>query len=170
MQKFVFVLAALCVLAAPSFAQVAVSTPWVRATVPAQKSTGAFMQLQAASDARLVGVSSPVAERAEIHEMSMQGDTMKMQQVDAIALPAGKVVKLASGGYHIMLLGLKRQMKEGDTVPLTLLIETAGKRDSITVKVPVKPLAFVNAASAHAASAHAASAHAASARAAPAQH
>ena len=137
-------------IAAPALAQVVVTAPWVRATVPAQKSTGAFMHLQSAADARLVSVSSPVAERAEIHEMSMKGDTMKMQEVDGIDLPAGKGVNLASGGYHIMLMGLKQQVKEGDTLPLTLVIEGNNKkRDTVTVKVPVKPMAFVSPSAAH---------------------
>ena len=70
---------------------------------------------------------------------------MKMRQVDSIELPAGRGVNLASGGYHIMLVGLKRQLKEGDAVPLTLQVEHLNKkhaRESITVRVPVKPLNF----------------------------
>ena len=137
--------AASLILAAPALAQVTVSFPWARATVPAQKSSGAFMQLQSAQDARLVGVSTPAADNAELHEMAMTADTMKMQQVQAIDLPAGKSVKLASGGYHIMLLGLKQQLKEGDSLTLNLLIETKDKqRKSVSVKVPVKPLTYVD--------------------------
>jgi len=135
-------------LCAPALAQVTVTAPWARATVPAQKSSGAFMQLQSAQDARLVGVTTPAADNAEIHQMAMSGTTMKMQQIDGLDLPAGKVVTLASGGYHLMLVGLKRQLKEGETIPLTLLIENKNKtRDTVTVKVPVKPLTFVNPAS-----------------------
>lgn len=152
MQKLFIALAASMALTVPALAQVVVSAPWVRATVPVQKSTGAFMQLQSPRDARLVGVSSPVADSAEIHQMAMQGDTMKMQEVDGIDLPAGKGVNLASGGYHVMLIGLKRQLKDGDTIPLTLIIENKNKkRDTVTVKVPVKPLTFVSPAGGHAA-------------------
>ena len=124
-------------------AQVSVTAPWVRATVPVQKSTGAFLQLKSRTDARLVGVSSPVAGSAELHEMRMEGDMMKMRQVDGVALPAGKDVALASGGYHIMLFQLKRQLQAGATVPLTLLIERKnGKREKIHVSAAVKPLGF----------------------------
>lgn len=150
MHRFFIALAASIAISASASTQVTVSAPWVRATVPAQKSTGAFMRLQSASNARLVGVTTPIAERAEIHEMAMQGTTMKMQEVDGIDLPAGKAVNLASGGYHLMLVGLKRQVKDGETVPLTLVIETRGKqRESVTVDVPVKPLTYVNAPAPH---------------------
>jgi copper(I)-binding protein len=137
--------ALLLALAAAAHAQVSVTAPWVRATVPAQKSTGAFMHLQSATPARLVGVSSPVAATVELHKMEMTGSVMKMGPVDSIELPAGKGVNLASGGYHIMLTGLKRQLKAGDTVVLTLLVQGKdSKRESVTVKVPVKPMRFVS--------------------------
>ncbi|CAN7477909.1 copper chaperone PCu(A)C [Massilia sp. LjRoot122] len=128
-------------LSASAFAQVSVSDPWIRATVPAQKVTGAFMKLQSAAPARLVGVQTEVAGRAELHEMAMDGQTMRMRRVESIELPAGKPVNLASGGYHVMLFELKRQVKEGESVELTLLVaDAAGKRQDVKVKVPVKPL------------------------------
>ncbi|WP_323144769.1 copper chaperone PCu(A)C [Massilia phyllosphaerae] len=129
--------------AALAQSQVQVSDPWIRATVPAQKATGAFMQLKAAKAARLLAASSPAAGRVEIHQMEMQGQTMRMHAVDGIDLPAGQAVNLASGGYHIMLLDLKRQLKEGEQVPMTLTVQGAdGKRDSVNLTVPVKPLAY----------------------------
>ncbi|MDQ1813373.1 copper chaperone PCu(A)C [Massilia sp. CCM 9210] len=152
MKKHTYALIALYALASSAFAQVKVDAPWARATVPVQKTSGAFMQLQSAKDARLVGASSPVAGTVEMHKMEMQGDQMKMQQVDAIDLPAGKAVKLASGGYHLMLIDLKRQLKAGDSVPLTLTVEHPNKkRESMTIEVPVKPLNFVSPHGAHAA-------------------
>lgn len=145
MHKFFIALASSLALAGPAMAEVTVTAPWVRATVPAQKSTGAFMQLQSSGPARLVGVSTPLAERGEIHEMAMKGDTMRMQEVTAIDLPAGKAVNLASGSYHVMLIGLRRQLTVGESIPLTLLIENNNKkRDTVTVTVPVKPLTFVS--------------------------
>lgn len=103
------------------------------------------MHLQSESSARLVGVSSSVAKTAEMHQMDMAGNTMKMARVDGIDLPAGKGVNLASGGYHIMLTGLKRQLKEGDAIDLTMQIQDAGKKvRKLTVKVPVKPITFVS--------------------------
>lgn len=114
----------------PAFAQLSVVQPWVRATVPQQKATGAFMQLTAQNDARLVDVKSPVAGIAEVHEMSMDGQVMKMRRLHAgLELPAGKAVELKPGGYHIMLMALKRQLQEGESVPLTLVLEDKdGKR------------------------------------------
>ncbi|CAL94770.1 copper chaperone PCu(A)C [Azoarcus olearius] len=128
-------------VSATAAAQVAVKDPWVRATVPAQKSTGAFMQLTSAQDARLVEVRSPVAKVVEVHEMAMEGDIMKMRAIPALALPAGKPVELKPGGYHVMLIDLPAQIREGDSVPLTLVIEAKdGKRESVEVKAAVRPL------------------------------
>ena len=127
----------------PAHAQLAVKDPWVRATVPSQKATGAFMQLTATENSRLVEAQSPVAGVVEIHEMTMEKDVMKMRALpNGIDLPAGKGVELKPGGYHVMLMDLKRQMKEGDTVPMTLVVEGKDKkRTSMEIKVPVKPLA-----------------------------
>ncbi|KFI06457.1 copper chaperone PCu(A)C [Massilia sp. BSC265] len=141
MKRSFLALLASCAFSASAFAQVTVSEPWIRATVPAQKVTGAFMRVQSTAPARLVGVQSEVAGRAELHEMAMEGQTMRMRRVEAIELPAGKPVNLASGGYHIMLMDLKRQVKEGESVALTLQVQdAAGKRQEVKVDVPVKPL------------------------------
>ena len=136
--------------AAVAQAQVIVRDAWVRATVPQQKATGAFMQLQAAQDRKLVSVSSPLTPIVEVHEMSMQGDVMKMRQVPTIALPAGKNVDLKPGGYHVMLMDLKQQVKAGDVVPMTLIVEDLnGKRESVEVKAPVRALNAINQAGGH---------------------
>lgn len=137
----------LLLAALPALAQVTVAEPWVRATVAAQKATGAFMTLTSTQGARLVGVSSPAAGAVEVHEMKMVDDVMRMRQINALELPAGKPVALSPGGYHLMLLELKQPLKEGATVPLTLEIEDARKvRSKIVVDAPVKPL---NAAAMH---------------------
>lgn len=126
---------------ASAHAQVTVKDAWVRATVPQQRATGAFMQLQAAQDARLVSVSTPLTATAEVHEMALQDNVMKMRQMPALALPAGKPVELKPGGYHVMLMDLKQQVKEGDTVPLTLVFEGKdGQRQTVQVQAPVRPL------------------------------
>jgi len=122
-------------------AQVQIESPWVRATVAAQKASGAFFNITSATDARLVKVSSPVANVAEIHEMKTEDGVMKMRQIDALALPAGQAVELKPGGYHVMLLGLKGQIKEGDTVPLSLVVEGKdGKRETVEVQAPARAL------------------------------
>ena len=135
---------ALVAASASAFAQSAVEIkdPWVRATVAQQKATGAFMQLTAKADSKLVEAKSPVAGVVEIHEMAMDNNVMKMRQIPGLALPAGKAVELKPGGYHVMLMDLKAQVKEGDVVPVTLVFEGKdGKRESVEVKAPAKPLA-----------------------------
>ncbi len=94
-----------------------VQDAWVRATVPQQKATGAFMKITAARPMKLVGVKSPAAPVAEIHEMRLQDNVMKMRPVDKLDLPAGQAVELKPGGYHVMLMDLAKPVKAGDTVP-----------------------------------------------------
>lgn len=143
--KKLFTLIATLAVATSAHAQLAVSGPWIRATVPQQKATGAFMQLNATKDSRLVQVSSPAAGAVEIHQMEMHDQMMRMRQVDGIDLPAGKSVNLAAGGFHVMLMDLKKQLKDGDSVPVTLTVEGKDKkRDSVTVNVPVKPINFTS--------------------------
>ena len=139
MKAWVLLLAA---LAAPAWAEVTARDAWVRGTVPAQKSTGAFMTLTSREGAKLVGVASPVAKRAEIHESAMQSGVMHMRAVPAVELPAGKAVALQPGGFHVMLLGLAKGLAEGESVPLTLTIEAPdGKRSTVEVQARVRPLA-----------------------------
>lgn len=129
----------LLALASPAMAQVEVKDPWIRATVSQQRSTGAFMRLTAVQNARVVQVSSPVAGVAEIHEMSMTDNVMRMRPVNALELPAGKTVELKPGGFHVMLLDLKQTIKEGDEVPLTLVVEGSdGKRNTMEVKLTAR--------------------------------
>ncbi|MDZ7865940.1 copper chaperone PCu(A)C [Acidovorax sp.] len=136
-------------------AQVTVKDAWVRATVPQQQATGAFMQIQAARDSKLVSASSPLTNAVEVHEMAMQDNVMRMRQVPAVELPAGKVVNLQPGGYHVMLMNLQQQVKAGDTVPITLVFEGKdGKRESVEVKAPVRPLNATAAPAAHGAHKH----------------
>ncbi|MDH0865755.1 copper chaperone PCu(A)C [Mitsuaria sp. GD03876] len=128
-------------LACAAQAQVTVTDPWIRATVAQQKATGAFMQLVAAKDTRLVAVTTPLTPKAEVHEMAMQDNVMRMRQVPAVELPAGQLVALKPGGYHVMLLDLPRQVKAGETVALTLVFEDkTGARQSVEVKAPVRAL------------------------------
>lgn len=145
--------AALSLAAPAALAQTApvqVSDPWVRATVPQQKATGAFMTLQAPAGSRLVEARSPVAAVVEIHEMAMQGDVMRMRAVPGLDLPAGKAVALKPGGYHVMLIDLKQALKAGDTVPLTLVFEGADKqRVTQAVSAPVRALNAAAPAPAH---------------------
>jgi len=128
--------------AAPAFAQVTVTDPWVRGTVAQQSGTGAFMKIVSAQGGRLVAVQTPAARVAEVHEMTMQGDVMAMRAIEALELPAGQSVELKPGGHHLMLMGLTRPLKDGETVPLTLTIQGKdGRRETVEVKATVKNLA-----------------------------
>ncbi|AOF81983.1 hypothetical protein BSY238_669 [Methyloversatilis sp. RAC08] len=133
--------ALLALIAAPAIADITVKDPWVRATVPQQKATGAFMQITAPKAARLVEASSPVAGVTEIHEMTMDKDIMRMRAIPGIDLPAGKAVELKPGGYHVMLMDLKAPITEGQDVPVTLVIEGADKkRETIVIKATARAL------------------------------
>jgi copper(I)-binding protein len=128
------------IFVASAFAQnVTVTDAWVRATVPGQKATGAFLKLTAKESVKLVGVSSPAAGVAEIHEMKMDKDVMKMAALPhGLDLPAGKVVELKPGSYHVMLMDLKAPMTKDSNVPLTLVFQDAkGVKTNLEVKVPV---------------------------------
>jgi hypothetical protein len=129
---------AMSMVTAVALAQVTVSEPWVRGTVASQMGTGAFMKITAAKPAKLVGASSPVAGVVELHEMKLVDNVMRMRAIDALDLPAGKPVELKPGGYHVMLMDLARDLKEGEIVPVTLVIEQDGKRQSLEVKAPVR--------------------------------
>jgi copper(I)-binding protein len=143
MTRRLLALALASLVSLPALAQVSVSDPWIRATVPQQKVAGAFMQLRSARPAKLVEVKSPVAGRVELHQMAMEGQTMRMRAVESIDLPAGQTVNLASGGYHVMLFDLQRQLKDGEQVPLTLtVVDAAGKRETVALTVPVKPMTY----------------------------
>ncbi len=137
------ILSGLLAIAAPVWAQhtVKVEDAWVRGTVAQQTATGAFMRLTAPQNVRLVAAESPVAGVVEIHEMAMDKDVMRMRAVTGIDLAAGRTVELKPGGYHVMLMDLKQTVKAGDSVPLTLVFEDAGKqRFTQTLQAPVKAL------------------------------
>jgi len=128
--------------AVAALAQTSVKDPWVRGTVAGQKATGLFGQITSSAGGKLVSASSPLAGVVEVHEMVMDGNVMKMRAVPSLELPPGKTVELKPGGYHVMLMDLKQELKTGDSVPLTLVIEGAGgKRETVELKAPVRALA-----------------------------
>ena len=133
--------AVLALSTSAAMADLTVKEPWVRATVPQQTATGAFMQITAPKAARLIEARSPVAGVVQIHEMSMDNNVMRMREVSGIDLPAGKAVELKPGGYHVMLLDLKAPIAEGQVVPLTLVVEHADKkRENVEVKATARAL------------------------------
>ncbi|WP_300731414.1 copper chaperone PCu(A)C [Pseudomonas sp.] len=122
-------------------AQTTVDDAWVRATVAGQPSSGAFMRLTSTTDSKLVEVKSTAAKTVQIHESTLHNDVMGMQPVNSVALPAGKTVNIEPEGYHVMLIDLHEQIKVGDTVPLTLVVEDSkGVKESIEVKAQARAL------------------------------
>jgi len=120
---------------------VQVDGAWVRPAVPGQSATGGYMTLTAQRDLTLVGFRTKVAGEAELHDMVMDGDVMRMRALDALSLPAGQPVALrpGPGGKHLMLMGLKGPLKAGDELSLTLKLRTPdGKTLTQTIKVPVQ--------------------------------
>jgi copper(I)-binding protein len=128
--------------AGSALAQVNISSAWARSTVPGQNGTGAFMTLVSKDGGKLVGAASPVAGVVELHEMAMDNNVMKMRAIPALELPAGREVQLKPGGYHVMLLDLKRPLKVGEKVQIELRLETRdGKRVTQPVEVEVRSTA-----------------------------
>jgi len=122
-------------------AAVDVREAWARPTVPGQTSSGVYARLTAPAGARLVGVSTPVAAQAALHEMRMDGDVMRMRELaDGLDLPPGQPVLLAAGGYHVMLTGLKQPLVVGASIPLTLrFVDRDGRQGVRELQVPVAP-------------------------------
>jgi len=137
-------LLALALLAATAAAhgQVEARAAWVRGTAPGQTTAGAYMELTSDRRASLLGAESPAAGSAEIHEMRMDGNVMRMRAVPRLELPAGKTVELKPGGHHMMLVDLKRPLKKGDFVPIRLKFELSDKTiKTIRVVAEVRELA-----------------------------
>lgn len=105
-----------------------ISDAWARSTVNGQTASAVYLTITSATPARLVGASSPLAAVVQVHEMSMQGTTMKMHAVDGVDLPAGQAVEFRRGGLHVMLQDLRQALTSGDHLPLILRIEGADHR------------------------------------------
>ena len=124
------------ILGAPASAEdvkagdLVISQAWSRATPGGAKVAGGFLTIENKGTApdKLISVSAEIAGKAEVHEMTMDNGVMKMRALDkGLVIEPGKTVKLAPGGYHLMLQELKGQFKEGEKVPVTLEFEKAGK-------------------------------------------
>lgn len=140
--KRTLIAAALAALSLAAQAEVTVREAWARGTTPAQKVTGAFMEVTSSEDAALVAVASPVAGLAEIHAMKMENGVMKMRPLPRLELPAGKPVRLAPRGSHIMLMDLRRQLKPGDALTLMLKVEGRnGRTQTVEAQARVIDLA-----------------------------
>ena len=145
--KKVSVLSILALVIFSSFSAYAQSTKsgnleienaYTRATVPGQKVAGGFMKIEnkGAAD-QLLSASSPAAGEVQLHEMSMEGQVMKMRQVKDIPVPAGGAVELKPGGMHLMFMNIKTPLTAGETVPVKLKFAKAGE---VEVKMPVNAM------------------------------
>lgn len=117
-----------------------IETPWARATPGGAKVAGGYMKItNTGKDAdRLIGGTVPFAGRFELHEMSMDGGTMRMRELTSgLEIKPGETVELKPGGYHVMFMNLKQGLKEGQSIKGTLVFEKAGK---VEVEYRVGPI------------------------------
>jgi copper(I)-binding protein len=121
------------------FSQVSVEDAWSRATPPGAKVAAGYLTLrnQAASADRLMAASSPVAARVETHVTEKQGEVLRMREVKGYEVPAKGSYELKPGGAHLMLVDIKRPLKEGEKVPLVLRFQNAGE---VKVELEVRAL------------------------------
>jgi copper(I)-binding protein len=140
--RFVGFLAALLLSTSVFAGDIQVEKAWARATAPGQDAASADLTITSKRNATLVGASSPVCKTIELHSMTMTHDNgmMKMREVPAIKLPAGKAVNLGKNGFHLMLTGLKAPLKAGESVLLTLDIKVSKRIVKIETKAEVRPL------------------------------
>ncbi len=140
--KRILGLLAMLVAVQANAGEVTVSDAWSRATAPGQDAGMVQLVVTSKQAAKLVGVSSKDAKTAELHSMVHENGVMKMRQVDAIDLAAGKAVDLGQAGYHVMLIGLKQPLKAGEKTEITLTVRLAnGKEEQVKVNAEIKPLA-----------------------------
>ena len=123
-------------------AQVRVEDAWVRGSVPGQRTSAAYMTLTSPTETALVAASSAVAGGVELHETINEGGVMKMRAAPRVAVPANRKLELRPGGLHLMMMSLKRELKPGEHVPITLTFEDrSGKRTSVDVTASVRTIA-----------------------------
>ena len=108
-----------------------ITDAWVKTTVTGGSVSAAYMNIKSATPLKLVKAESPVAGMVEIHDMKMNDGVMEMKALDAVNVPADKLVKLAPAGMHVMLMKVKKPINKGDKVPLTLTFEDEAKKPII---------------------------------------
>lgn len=132
-------------LAVAADAGVVVRHAWARPTVPGQPVGAAYFEITSPTAATLTAIESVAAGEVQLHRMDMDGDVMRMRRVERLELPAGQPVVLSAGGMHLMLMQLKRPLREGDRVPLLLTLRRAapgkageGALQRLRIDVPVR--------------------------------
>ena len=123
-------------------AVVQVRDAWVRETIPGQNIGAAYMRIRSKESMELIGVKSTASKTAELHQMSMKDDVMRMRETRAVAVSSDKEVELGPSGTHVMLVDLKRALKAGDSVTLKLILHRAnGGKLIVPVRAVVKSIA-----------------------------
>ena len=119
--------------------RVAVMDAWARASVPGQSVGAAYMTFISADNSTFIRAETPLASSVEIHSMTMDNGVMKMRMLPELPLKAGKEEKLAPGGFHLMLFDLKKPLKLGEQLNLTLTFrDAAGKVSQQMLTLPIK--------------------------------
>ena len=140
MKRQLLFVTALTLWALPGLAEdaITIAKPWARATILISRPGVVYLAIKSRTDDRLIGLETPVAASVMIHAAETTDGVSHMVQLMSLALPAEQTVMLAPGGVHLMLMGLKAKLAEGDSFPLTLRFEHAG---TVTVEVPVQGIA-----------------------------
>ncbi|WP_457639379.1 copper chaperone PCu(A)C [Persephonella sp.] len=133
MKKLVlfFVVVAFSVVYAYTQPEIHIKDPWVRAVPPSAKNSALFMTIvnDGDEDDALIGVKGDVSKMIQLHRTVNENGVMKMVHVDKIEIHAHTKVELKPGGYHVMLMGLKKPLKEGEKVKFTLIFKKSGKKE-----------------------------------------
>ncbi|HSH97339.1 MAG: copper chaperone PCu(A)C [Methylophilaceae bacterium] len=145
MQSVVIIIAAVSFSATTSMAadqndpSINVHQAWARATAPGQDVGAAYLMIVSKKDTNLVKIDTDAAEHTQIHSMTMNNGVMKMRELESLAIPAGTMVNLAPGGMHLMLIGLKKPLKAGEQLALTLQFkDNAGKLSSVNIQAIIQ--------------------------------
>ncbi len=110
---------------------------WAKTTVPGGSVSAAYMHIKSAKPLKLIKAESPLTNTVELHDMKMKDGVMEMKAIDAVVIPANKLVDLKPGGMHIMLIKINKPIKKDDEVPLTLTFENDAKQ-TFTIDVKAK--------------------------------
>jgi hypothetical protein len=135
-----YIVLGLILLAGPAWAQVDITDPWIRATAPGQKTAAGYMTIRngSAQPERLLGGSTQIAAKVETHVSMKDGDIMRMREVKGYDIPANGSYELKPNGSHLMLVDIKRPLKEGERILVVLKFEKSGE---VKVDFEVRPLA-----------------------------
>lgn len=118
-----------------------VAEAYAHATVPGQQVGAMYMTLRSSHEAALSGAETEVARQVQVHQMHKHDGVMRMRRAHMVDIPAGGEVRLAPGGMHLMLIGLKKPLQAGEQIPMKLTFVAPGKeRTVLTINVPVRPL------------------------------